>query len=287
VPHDPQRLVLTGDGVRLAADRWDPATPGRRGTVLLLHGGGQTRHSWQRTGQRLAGEGWTVFSIDARGHGESDWHPGGDYSLDAMVADLRAVVAALDERPVLVGASLGGMTALLAQGADPCLARALVLVDVTPTTEPEGTAKITEFMRSGTGGFSCIDEAAEAVMAYNPRRSRPLRPDGLRKNLRHRDGRWYWHWDPRLLDGRQTDPRILADNARRARSAARRLRIPTLLVRGRESRVVSAAGAQELLSLVPTARHVDVAGAGHMVAGDDNDEFGEHLLGFLRGPVPT
>jgi pimeloyl-ACP methyl ester carboxylesterase len=142
-------------------------------------------------------------------------------------------------------------------------------------------------MRSGTGGFSCIEEAAEAVMAYNPRRSRPLRPDGLRKNLRHRDGRWYWHWDPRLLDGRQTDPWILADNARRARSAARRLRIPTLLVRGRESRVVSAAGAQELLSLVPTARHVDVAGAGHMVAGDDNDEFGEHLLGFLRGPVPT
>ena len=63
------------------------------------------------------------------------------------------------------------MTALLAQGADPCLARALVLVDVTPTTEPEGTAKITEFMRFGTGGFSCIEEATEAVMAYNPRRS--------------------------------------------------------------------------------------------------------------------
>jgi pimeloyl-ACP methyl ester carboxylesterase len=226
-----------------------------------------------------------VFSIDARGHGESDWHRGGDYSLDAMVADLRAVVATLDERPVLVGASLGGMTALLAQGADPYLARALVLVDVTPTTEPEGTAEIMRFMRSGAGGFSSLGEAAEAVMAYNPHHSRPPRPDGLRKNLRHRDGRWYWHWDPRLLDSRQTDPRILADYARRAREAARRLRIPTLLVRGRESRVVSAAGARELIPLVPAARHVDVAGAGHMVAGDDNDVFGEHLLGFLRDPV--
>ena len=114
---------------------------------------------------------------------------------------------------------MGGMTALLAQGADPYLAQALVLVDVTPTTEPEGTAQITQFMRSGTGGFSSLEEAAEAVMAYNPQRSRPPRPEGLRKNLRNRNGRWYWHWDPRLLDSRQTDPRTLADNARRARSA--------------------------------------------------------------------
>lgn len=285
VPRRPRRLTLAGDGVRLAADRWDQPTRARHGTVLLLHGGGQTRHSWRRTGRRLADDGWTVFSIDARGHGESDWHPGGDYSLDAMVADLRAVVAALDERPVLIGASLGGMTALLAQGTDPCLARALVLVDVTPTLEPEGTAEITRFMRSGAGGFSSLEEAAEAVAAYNPHRGGPPRPEGLRKNLRCRDGRWYWHWDPRLLDSKHTDSRILAANARRAREAARRLRIPTLLVRGRESRVVSAAGARELVSLVPTARHVDVAGAGHMVAGDDNDVFGQHLLGFLRGPV--
>jgi pimeloyl-ACP methyl ester carboxylesterase len=276
----PRRVAVDGHGVRLAGDWWSP-TGHRRGTVLLLHGGGQTRHSWQRTGRRLAAQGWAVLALDARGHGESDWAPDGDYSLDAMVADLVAVVATLDERPVLVGASLGGMTALLAQARRPSLGRALVLVDVAPTTEPDGTAEITRFMGSGTAGFSSLEEAAAAVAAYNPHRSRPPRPEGLRKNLRLRDGRWYWHWDPRLLDSRQTDAATLAENARRARAAARRIRVPTLLVRGSQSRVVSVAGAHELLSLVPDARKVDVAGTGHMVAGDDNDVFGEHLLDFL------
>jgi pimeloyl-ACP methyl ester carboxylesterase len=271
--------------VRLAADRWDPVAPGRHGTVLLLHGGGQTRHSWRHTGQRLATGGWAALAIDARGHGDSDWHPGGDYSIDAMVADLRAVVATLGERPALVGASMGGMTALLAAGTDPGLARALVLVDVAPTIEPAGTAEIMDFMRSGAGGFSSLGEAAEAVAAYNPNRRRPPQPEGLRRNLRRRDGRWYWHWDPRLLDSSPAEAGVVADNSRRARVAAQRLRIPTLLVRGRESRVVSPAGARELISLVPAAQYVDVAGAGHMVAGDDNDVFGEHLLSFLRDPA--
>ncbi|GAA2892974.1 alpha/beta fold hydrolase [Pseudonocardia halophobica] len=283
--HGHRRLTLPGEGVRLAADRWAPPLRTRRGTVLLLHGGGQTRHSWRHTGRRLAAEGWTAITFDLRGHGDSDWAPDGDYTLDAHVADLRTAVAVLDETPVLVGASLGGMTSLLALAADPTLARGLVLVDVTPTTERAGTAEITDFMRSGTAGFATLDEAAAAVAAYNPHRTRLPRPEGLKKNLRRRDGRWYWHWDPRLLDSRQTDPRTLDENARRAREAARGLAVPTLLVRGRQSRVVSTAGAQELLSLVPSARLVDVDGAGHMVAGDDNDVFGEHLLDFLDGPV--
>jgi pimeloyl-ACP methyl ester carboxylesterase len=280
-----RRLTVPGEGVRLAADRWAPPLRSRRGTVLLLHGGGQTRHSWRHTGRQLATQGWTAIAFDLRGHGDSDWAPDGDYTLDAHVADLRTVVTVLDEPPVLVGASLGGTTSLLALAADPALARGLVLVDVTPTTERAGTAEITEFMRSGTTGFATLEEAAAAVAAYNPHRVRPPRPEGLKKNLRRRDGRWYWHWDPRLLDSRQTDPRTLDENARRAREAARGLTVPTLLVRGSQSRVVSTAGAEELLSLVPSARLVDVEGAGHMVAGDDNDLFGDHLLDFLDGPV--
>ena len=283
--HGHRRLTIPGDDVRLAADRWTPSGHSRRGTVLLLHGGGQTRHSWRHTGRQLAVQGWTAIAFDLRGHGDSDWAPDGDYTLDAHVSDLRTVGTVLDDPPVLVGASLGGMTSLLALAADPALARGLVLVDVAPTIERSGTAEITDFMRSGTAGFATLDEVAAAVAAYNPHRARPPRPEGLKKNLRRRDGRWYWHWDPRLLDGRQTDPRTLDENARRAREAARGLTVPTLLVPGRQSRVVSTAGAQELLGLVPSARLVDVDGAGHMVAGDDNDVFGEHLLDFLDGPV--
>ncbi|WP_067672465.1 alpha/beta fold hydrolase [Nocardia miyunensis] len=278
----PEHLTIGGRDVALAADRW--IAPDHHGVVLLLHGGGQTRHSWQQTGARLAEYGWTSIALDARGHGESGWSADADYSQDAMIADLRAVIATLDEQPVLVGASMGGLTSLLAQGEDPSLARGLVLVDVTPRIEPEGSAEITAFMRSGMEGFDSLDDAAAAVMAYNPHRKRPPRPTGLRKNLRERDGRWYWHWDPEFLD-RRGEGRSAEETAReltaRANAAARAIRVPALLIRGSESRIVSPEGARELLTLIPHAKFIDVNGAGHMVAGDDNDVFAQGLLGFL------
>lgn len=280
-----RRVVFDREGIPLVGTQWDPAGPATRGTVLLLHGGGQTRHSWRRTGERLSAEGWNALSVDARGHGESGWDSTGDYGLDSHVADLNAIVDALDEHPVLVGASLGGMTALLGLGARPSLGRALVLVDVAPSTNREGTAEIAEFMRSGEHGFASLDEVADAVAAYNPSRSSPANRDGLRRNLRKRDGRWYWHWDPQLLSARQTDPDVQEANSQRAREAARQLRVPTMLVRGSLSRVVTPDSARELVDLIPTARVVDIPGTGHMVAGDDNDVFGDHLSDFLEHSV--
>ncbi|NMH98196.1 alpha/beta fold hydrolase [Pseudonocardia acidicola] len=276
-------------GITLAADRWDPpsGTPSN-GTVLLLHGGGQTRHSWRTTGRALAGAGWSTYALDARGHGDSGWAADGDYSMDALVADLRAVVTALDVQPVLVGASLGGSTALLAEGEGCGLARGIVLVDVTPRIEPEGVAEIMAFMRSGLGGFASLEDAADAVAAYNPHRPRPASTDGLRKNLRLREGRWYWHWDPRFVDGRDEPSRERPDDehrSRRAREAARRISVPTLLVRGVRSRVVSEASAAELRALIPHSEQIDVSGAGHMVAGDDNDVFSGGLRRFLEERV--
>ncbi len=285
-------VTFRGSGVDLAADRWGAAQGVEYGTVLLLHGGGQTRHSWQKTGARLAAAGWTAIAIDARGHGDSEWAADADYGVDAMIADLREVVATLQVEPVLVGASMGGITSLIALGQTPDLARGLVLVDVTPRIEAEGSAEINAFMRSGSKGFSSLEEAADAVTAYIPNRVRAPRPEGLRKNLRLRDGRWFWHWDPRFISD---DPRAQTFDAdkemqERCRTAARSLTLPTLLVRGGSSRVVSHEGAAELQELVPTAERIDVSGAGHMVAGDDNDIFTAGLLDFLtplRLPVTT
>lgn len=275
---------LRGDGIRLAADVWEPSgTPA--GTALLLHGGGQTRHSWQRTGARLAEHGWRALTIDARGHGDSDWADDGDYSHDAHARDLRQIVADLGETPVLVGASMGGLASLHAAGADPSIARALVLVDITPTAEPEGIAKITGFMRDGLDGFDSLEDALDAVVAYNPHRSRPPRIEGLRKNLRERDGRWYWHWDPRMLASHDHMEQTAADREERAREAARAVRVPTLLIRGKQSDVVSDDGVRELLRLIPGVRLIDVTGAGHMVSGDDNDVLSSGLIDFLDGVV--
>ncbi|MBM7367394.1 alpha/beta fold hydrolase [Gordonia hydrophobica] len=269
---------FAGDGVDLAATSWDPDGH-RAGIAVLLHGGGQTRHSWLRTGHRLAVQGWQVHAVDLRGHGESDWTADGDYTVAAHARDVAAIARALPERPVLIGASLGGMASLIAQ-ADADLARALVLVDITPKAEPEGLERIHEFMARGVTGFSSLEEALAAVAAYNPNRRRAPRLDGLRKNLRLRDGRWHWHWDPRILAQRENSVDAAAEREACARSAARRITVPTLLVHGAQSDIVSADGVADLLTLIPGARHVEVSGAGHMVSGDDNDVMGDAITDF-------
>ncbi len=268
-------------GVTLAADAWgSPSAP----PVLLLHGGGQTRHSWGSTARALAADGWYALALDLRGHGDSAWAPDGDYSFDAFVADLRVVLAGLARPPVLVGASLGGITSLLAEGeSERPVAAALVLVDVVPSLDREGVQRILEFMHAGKGGFASLDEAADSIAEYLPHRPRPSDLSGLRKNLRlHGDGRYRWHWDPRFLTG---DRRPAATrNPDRLRAAARAVGVPTLLVRGRKSELVTAEGVREFLALVPHARFVDVAEAGHMVAGDRNDVFTEAVREFLGEP---
>jgi non-heme chloroperoxidase len=274
----PEVFEFEGAGVRLVGERWSEDRP--RGSVVLLHGGGQTRHSWARTAQRLAAGGWAAIAFDARGHGDSDWHPGGDYTLDDFAADLLALVRTLEEPPALIGASLGGMTSLVAAGEHPGLARGLVLVDVVVQLESAGAARILEFLAAHRDGFSSLEEVADAVAAYNPIRRRPRNLDGLRNNVRLRaDGRWYWHWDPAFI-------RIGDEPQRRAvpyrlRAAASSLRVPTLLVRGAQSDVVSDAGMADMRQLIPAAESIVIPGAGHMVAGDDNDVFVAGVEAFL------
>lgn len=266
-------------GMKLAADEaGDVGAP----IVLFLHGGGQTRHSWGTAVSALARAGFHAITLDLRGHGESDWAPDGVYDLEAMQADLLDVLAQLALRPALVGASLGGLTALLAVGtSERPIARALVLVDVAPQIEMAGAVEIRDFMLANPHGFATVDQAAEAVAAYLPHRPRPDDLSGLLRNLRLRDdGRYYWHWDPKLLAGpRQVDP---VDRRAMLEDAARHIAVPTLLIRGGRSRVVSLEGAEAFRRLVPGSEFVNIERADHMVAGDANDAFNAPLLDFLQ-----
>src|SRR5262245_9039331 len=274
------------DGNRLAADvAGDDGAP----PAVLLHGGGQTRHSWGTTLSSLADRGWRVYSVDLRGHGDSEWAPDGDYTLDALAGDVLALTRQLDTPPVLVGASLGGLSSLAAIGEHPDqnVARALVLVDVAPRVEEAGRERIGAFMiEHMESGFADLDEVADAIQRYNPHRPRPTNLEGLKKNLRQRDdGRWYWHWDTELISdrlGAADETRSSVVDPERLGAAARTLHVPTLLVRGLVSDLLSAEGARELLELVPHALLVDVAGAGHMVAGDRNDAFNDAVVTFLE-----
>jgi pimeloyl-ACP methyl ester carboxylesterase len=287
-----ERIDLHGiDGLRLAADVvGDPAAP----PAVLLHGGGQTRYAWGSTAQALAARGWRAYRVDLRGHGESEWSPDGRYGIDRFAGDVVEVCEQVGTAsghpaaPVLVGASLGGISSLLAVGeATTPLARALVLVDVAPRTEPEGVQRIGDFMGAHLEtGFGSLEEVADAVAAYNPHRPRPSDLSGLKKNVHLReDGRWVWHWDPAFMRGiESSDDETRANdvmNHARLESAARHLTVPTLLVRGRMSDLLSEEGAREMLELAPHAEYADVAGAGHMVAGDRNDLFNDAIIGFL------
>ena len=278
-------------GVRLSADVGGPEDGP---PVVLLHGGGQTRHSWHGTWRVLADAGWRALSVDLRGHGESEWPEDGDYSHEAFAEDVRVVATSLHAPPVLVGASLGGLASLLAVAESPdqaATARALVLVDVAHRLEPAGRDRIAAFMTGNADGFASLEEAADAIAAYNPHRPRPKDLSGLRKNLRQRsDGRWVWHWDPRFVQGRMGSPdetRAAFIGQERLDRAVDTLQIPTLLVRGRSSDLLSEEGAQDFLRRVAHAEFADVAGAGHMVAGDRNEIFNQAILGFVERHRPT
>jgi pimeloyl-ACP methyl ester carboxylesterase len=282
-----ETITLEGrDGIRLAADvEGDPGAP----SVMLFHGGGQTRHAWGTTLKVLGKSGWRAHSFDLRGHGESEWDADGDYTMDAFAEDIRILARSMGRPPALVGASLGGIASMAAIGETdgPLIASALVLVDVAPTIEMEGALRIGAFMAEHMeDGFGSLEEVADAIAAYNPHRPRPSDLSGLRKNLRQRpDGRWAWHWDPRFISGRfgsRDETRSSLVDPARLRIAAKKLTIPVLLVRGRMSDLLSEEGAQELLELVPHARLADVAGAGHMVAGDRNDLFNDAVVSFLE-----
>lgn len=276
---EPQTVKFRGtEDLVLVADEWN-AGRGSGPSILLLHGGGQNRYSWKNTGQVLADAGFHVVALDSRGHGDSDRSPDATYTVDALCADTLKVLEQIGRPVILIGASMGGMTGILAaDAAGPEKVTKLVLVDVVPRYEKDGSARIRDFMFSHVHGFETLDEAADAVAEYLPHRTKPRSPEGLKKNLRRRDGRWYWHWDPKFLTAPPDDAFVRQE---KLEQAAIDLRIPILLIRGKLSDVVSPQGVKDFLNKVPHAEFVELSDAGHTAAGDDNDAFSEAVVQFV------
>jgi pimeloyl-ACP methyl ester carboxylesterase len=274
-----QLNLLASDAVPLALQMFGRA----EGTTLLFtHGFGQTGAAWDAAARHLASAGFRGVTLDARGHGNSGWSDNGHYHLDYFVDDLVRVAQYCGPDTVLVGASMGGLVGMLAQAERGPLFRALVLVDITPRWESAGVERILAFMRAYPDGFASLDDAADAISAYLPQRRERKTPKQLRALLRQgSNGRWHWHWDPRLLDavtdqGAQYQQRLL--------TAAASVQVPLLLLSGSDSDVVSQSTIDEFLALAPHARHEVVPRATHMVVGDRNDAFTTSVLNFLRTP---
>lgn len=276
-----KKTFRRSDGLTLTAD-----VGGREDapTVILAHGVCQTRHSWRGAMHSLVDRGYHVIGYDTRGHGDSDWSADGRYNLDILSDDLRCILKSVKQPYALVGASLGGVTSLFTVGDRGApLAECLILVDIVLHPDMAGVLRIRDFMAKHHQGFASLAEAANAVAAYKSSPS-PKDPAGLMKNLRLRDnGRLYWHWDPQLmlLDNSEPPPTVV-----QAMSVADKVKLPTLLVRGRKSDVVTDEGIDAMRAIVPQMEVFDVPDAGHMIAGDRNDAFNGGILSFLDRHLP-
>jgi pimeloyl-ACP methyl ester carboxylesterase len=277
-----EKLKFQGVSVDLIADAFGPP---HGKPILFLHGSGQTRHSWRNATIEAARRGFRAITLDLRGHGDSGWSPDGVYTVDILIADIKRVVEQIGGEPILVGASAGATISMAVAASPPPSIRAIVLIDISPRPSMDGVAEVRAFMDSAQDGFASLEEAAEAVAAYLPQRARRNDTSGLKRNLRFRDDRYYWHWDPRFFLQMAGEAAHVARSIALMKTAAGTLKVPTLLIRGAKSRVVTAEGAQEFLELVPHAEYVDVAGADHMVAGDANDAFNKAVFAFLARAI--
>ena len=266
--------------IKIAADVWGSNNPE---LVILLHGGGQTRHAWGETGKKLAEAGYHSVALDLRGHGDSEWDADGDYSIRAYKDDLVSIINEIGKPARLVGASLGGMASLALAGDEinSHLCTALIMVDIGIYPDPVGSDRIVSFMLSGEKGFDSLEDAAKSISNYLPHRKKPKDPEGLKKNLRLKDdGRYYWHWDPRFIRRRpgSRDRRYFDLQLK----AAEKVTIPTLLIRGALSDVVTMEDVDYFLSVISHAKFVEIEKAAHMIAGDRNDIFAEEAIKFLK-----
>ena len=271
----------TSSGIKIEADLWGPISDR---SVLLLHGGGQTRHSWDSTARRLADIGVFAITLDLRGHGRSDWSKNSEYELSQFSEDISFVLEEIGICPVLVGASLGGLVGMYLEGRmRPGSISALVLVDVVPNMNVNGAERVKDFMlKHSEVGFASLSEVAEVLAEYNPYRKKPTDLEGLKKNLRKRGNRWFWHWDPTFISSERNEKNPDMRNTQLLNEVMSNIKVPTLLVRGKMSDLVTEDEVQEFLEKFPQSDFVDVSGAGHMVAGDKNDVFSEEVIAFLN-----
>ncbi len=239
-----ERAFTGFGGLPLGALTWgDPDLP----PVLLLHGIGETREAWTDAAHALEQAGRHVIALDLRGHGSSGRPADGNYAFDAFVGDLRAVLAQLAARPVVVAASFGGWLATAVLGEDGGhLASGLVLADAPPTVDPDVARDIADALRQRAAGTARSDV-----------------------------------WDMRVLDGIEADA-----VARRVRDAATRLAVPTLFVHGSKSAVTEVGAAESFVACIANAEFAQIEGAGHFAATGHAEAFNAVLLDFLERRVP-
>jgi pimeloyl-ACP methyl ester carboxylesterase len=267
--------VEISDGHALSALQWGTEPP----AVVLLHGGAQNAHTWDTVALAL---NRPLVAVDLPGHGHSGHRADHVYwPADNAVAIEKAVRALAPDAALVVGMSLGGLTALALADRAPELVRQLVLVDVTPGVNREKSTAIANFI-DGPEFFESFEEILERTVAFNPTRSESsLRRGILHNAIETSDGRWRWRYDlPRRGSGEGEGGQIMP-GLNDLWDAVSRVRMPLTLVRGTLSPVVDDEDVAELLRRCPTAKVEVVEDSGHSVQGDKPLELARILAARL------
>jgi pimeloyl-ACP methyl ester carboxylesterase len=257
---------LLDDGRVLRALRWGTGPV----ELVLLHGGAQNAHTWDTV--VLAMGQPPTLAIDLPGHGHSDPRSDGRYDARSNAEAVASAVAALaPDAGVVVGMSLGGLTANALAAAHPELVRRLVVVDVTPGVDRDKAKDVIDFI-AGPQSFPSFSEIFARTVEYNPTRSESSLRRGILHNA-HRlpDGTWEWNYDRRQLEG------VELPKSAELWEDVSATTCPYLLVRGSLSPVVDEADVAELQRRRPDARVVVVDGAGHSIQGDQPIELARLL----------
>ena len=275
-PDWPSAWDVVANSIRLRVLEWGRDN---RDTVIFLHGGSLTSHTWDLACASLSAE-YRCVAIDLRGHGDSEWPADADYRLEAIAADIEGVIDVMaDTAPILVGMSLGGLAAIHVAARRNDTIRGLVLVDIGPKQSSAGVEEIQRFSELPHVSPS-FDEFVERSMAFNPRRRPELLRRSLLNNVRQLpDGTWTWKWDKRRLDQDWRDTAEVAETGLWA--AIRQVTCPALVIRGAESNILSEPDAQALRASFSDGDLALVESAGHTVQGDNPAGFIRVLRSFL------
>ena len=259
---EPTRKEVQANGLTFSYLEWgDPANQ----TILFLHGALQQAHSWDFIALPLAPD-YHIIALDARGHGDTQWAPDGEYSMEAHQADLDGVVEALGlHQFVLVGHSMGGRGSYIYTSRNPDKVKALTIVDTGPETIRVGQNRIQRF-RELPDELDSYQEFADRVQEYT-HRDRDQVLGALKYSIKLRDdGKWTWKYDKAL---RSSGPRPTSWTTERLWEAVRAITCPTLIVRGGASDILGAETMDKMLQAMPGSTAAVIPGAGHLVQGDN------------------